>query len=376
MTHYDAIVVGCGPAGATAALELGRAGVQTLLVERERLPRAKPCGGGLTAKTVSALALDLSTVVERTVTAIDLSWRLARPARLHSPDPLVCMVQRSRFDAFLVERALATGNVALADGCAVRGIELRADGGFDVRCVGDTHRADVVLGADGANGVVARALGLLRARRLLPAVEAEVEVDDATLEHWHARMGIDMGSMRGAYGWVFPKRDHLNVGVGCFAPQGSNARHLNRYAAAHLAASVRGRVRRRVGSVLPLRPRGAPIAQGRALLLGDAAGLVDGFSGEGIYWAVRSAQIAAAVVARGAADAYAPAIDAELMPELIEARRWAALYLWWPRGCYSVPKRWPPAWRAVCGVLRGDSTFTAIGRRFGPLASLPIFRPA
>lgn len=377
---FDAIVVGAGPAGAVAARELGAAGLDTLLIEKQRMPRPKVCGGGLTYKVVEALPFDVSPVVERTVTTMHLSWRLSRPATLASDNPLVYMVRRSRFDAFLVEQARATGHVELLEGDAVRDVAV-TDTGVDVHTAHGTWRARYLVGADGATGVVARSLGLLRGRTLLPAVECEVACDAETLAWWQDRMGIDIGTMPGSYGWVFPKEDHLNVGVGCFAGA-ADATRLNRYADAHRRALVDGaaRVTRQVGYVLPLRPPGAPIQRGRALLVGDAAGLVEGFSGEGIYWAIRSARLAArAIVAHARAArrelAYQHAIDAELMPELLAARRLTTLYVTWPRAFYALPKHWPTAWRAICRIVRGERTFEHMHRLLRPFVSLAEMLP-
>jgi geranylgeranyl reductase family protein len=377
--RYDAIVVGAGPAGAVAAYDLGAAGRRVLLIEKMRLPRHKTCGGGLTHKVPQLLPFDVSPVVERTVTAMDLSWRLARPAHLGNAGALVHMTCRSRFDAFLVEQARRTGGVDVIEGEPVVSAEAAGD---RVRVRTGTHafEASYLVGADGANGSVARALGMMRTRELLPAVESEVECDGATLSSWRERMGIDLGTLPGSYGWVFPKEDHLNVGVGCFSPGVADPRTLNRYAAAHLQAMLGRavRVRKQTGFVLPLREPGAPIQSGRALLVGDAAGLVEGFSGEGIYWAIRSARIAAEAILRHArTDQGAPAfpdyqqaIDAQLMPELLEARRLSLLYVRWPRAFYSVPKHWPHAWDVICRILRGEKSFVDVGRKLQLLVRL------
>jgi geranylgeranyl reductase family protein len=355
------------------AHDLGAAGRRVLLLEKQRLPRHKTCGGGLTYKVLQVLPFDVSPVIERTVGAMQLSWRLSRPALLEHARPLAYMVCRDRFDAYLVEQARRTGCVDVVDGAAVAAVAISADG-VQVGTHGQAFEAAVLVGADGANGTVARSLSLLPSRQLLPAVEFEVACDAGTLHAWQNRMGIDVGTMPGSYGWVFPKQDHLNVGVGCFSPDAADPRRLNRYAADHLRAMAGAapHVRRQTGYVLPLRHAGEPVQRGRALLVGDAAGLVEGFSGEGIYWAIRSARIAAREIvgqpeANAAGAAYQRAIDAELMPELLEARRLSALYVSWPRAFYSAPKRLPAAWSVICRVLRGEKSFVDVGRKLGPL---------
>lgn len=375
-TKYDAIVAGAGPSGATAAYELSKAGMRTLLVEKARLPRYKTCGGGVTFKVATALADEFPIVAERTIYKVDFSWKTTRPFVAASEEPLVYMVQRSRFDNYLAERAVRAG-AELMDETAVTAVDVGQD-----RIEVDSSRGRLVagylIGADGATGRVARSLGLMANREAMPALESELEADPATMEYWSDKIGLDLGTLQASYGWVFPKGDHLSVGVGGYPFLDDFGTRLKEYDRAHTAARVPGvkRVIRSHGYLLPLRRPGAPVHKGRALLVGDAAGLVEAFTGEGIYWAVRSAQIAAQTLIEGErGEEYQRRLDRELTPDLLAARRWWHVYLWAPRICYSLPKRSSFFWRAVCRILRGERHFTDIGRALGPVGFVESMLP-
>jgi geranylgeranyl reductase family protein len=366
--HYEAIVVGAGPAGATVAYELAAAGMHTLLIEKAKLPRYKTCGGGITYKAVRALPFSIMPVTERVLHSVDFSWRTRASYVIGSDAPLVYMVQRSRFDNYLTEQAVRVGTRLLDD---TNVISVDADERRPtVRTSRGAFTADYVIGADGATGRVARSVGLMSDRWALAALESEVEVDDATMARWHDRLGLDLGFLPATYGWVFPKGGHLSVGVGGLPLIADYGSRLKQYDAMHTAARVPGggirRVIRSHGYLLPCRRPGAAVQKGRVLLVGDAAGLVEAFTGEGIYWAIRSSQIAAKSILDGGPDLdYQQRLDAELMPDLLSARRWLRVYVWLPRACYSLPGRLPFFWQAVCRIIRGERRYTDIRRRLG-----------
>lgn len=375
-THYDAIVVGAGPGGATTAYHLANSGVRTLLLEKQKLPRYKTCGGGITFKAAQVLPFDLSPVIERTLDKMSFSWKTGKPYTLQSQDPLVYMVQRSRFDNFLTEQAVHAG-AELMDEVAVKNVELD-DAGVTLQTTRDTFTADYLVGADGATGRVARSLGLMADRWTLAAIESELEVDSATMEYWHDKIGIDLGELRASYGWVFPKGDHLSVGVGGLPTLTDFGSRLKRYDSKHTAARVPGVVKtlRSHGYVLPCRTPGAAVQKGNALLVGDAAGLVEAFTGEGIYWAIRSGTVAAnSIITATGQPAYQQQIDALLMPDILSARRWWQVYIRAPRACYSLPKHVPVFWSAVRKIMRGERRFTDIRRHLGPLGFMESLLP-
>jgi geranylgeranyl reductase family protein len=200
---YDLIVVGGGPAGSTTAREAASAGARVLLLDRAAFPREKPCGGGVNLRAAALLPFDLSPVVERTVTGVRFSLRTRGDFTRRYPRPLTYMTQRSRLDAFLVERAVEAG-ADLRERTAARAVEVDA-GGVTIRAGRDTVRGRVLIGADGANGVVARASGLAGARDLAVAFEGNVRFDGGIPPQWQDTAALDLGLIPGGYGWLFPR---------------------------------------------------------------------------------------------------------------------------------------------------------------------------
>src|SRR4249920_3787648 len=314
MERFDAIVVGAGPAGSTAACRLAEGGAKVLLLDRQRFPRDKPCGGGLTYRAVRQLSVPVDAVVEDVVDRFELGLRYGKRFERGGEGPLVLMTQRKRLDAHLAEQAAAAG-ADFRDAQRVTALEQETEGAI-VRFDGTAARAPVVIGADGVNGVTARTLGLA-AQRFGVALEGNVSYAHAREERWRGLAVVDLGAVPGGYAWVFPKGDHVNVGVGGWESEGPRLReHLERACAAYGLPAERLEELR--GYRLPMRRPGDLAFSGRVLLVGDAAGLVDPLSGDGIYEALVSARLAVETTLEllgggvGGLESYGPRLDAAL----------------------------------------------------------------
>lgn len=295
--YVDAVVVGGGPAGATAATDLARQGRKVLLLDRPG--RIKPCGGAIPPAAIEEFAIPPELLVARIQSA-----RMVSPASREVDMPIdggfVGMVDREQFDPWLRQRAQAAGAI-LCEG-RFEGLSYTDSGQLRVRyrCegIGDHHEreisAGVLIGADGAKSSVAR-LAMPRHEEV-PQVSAYHEIietppdfDGTRCDVWYqGRLSPDF------YAWVFPHGDRLSVGVGT-AERGFSMRGAVRELRETLNLQGQATVRCE-GAPIPLRPR-KRWDDGRGVLLaGDAAGVVAPASGEGIYYAMTGGRLAAEAV--------------------------------------------------------------------------------
>ncbi len=298
LNQYDIIIVGAGPGGSTAAYYLARAGFKSLLLEKEKLPRYKPCGGGVTAKVKSVLDVDFTPTIEDTIERLSVAFGSRNRFRLNLGHTLGWSVMRDKFDALLATSAAKAG-AEVRDHSPVTRVVIEAEG-VRVHTAREELRASVLIGADGANGLVARAAGLQNTRVCAAALEAEMDLPSAAVEMWRGVWHFDYGAIPGGYGWIFPKAEHLSVGIGKFLRGGArpNLRQtLQRYLASEPTLQAPKNILLR-GHLLPMRDYGEPLHAARVLLVGDAAALVDPFTGEGIYAAIKSGKMAAEETAR------------------------------------------------------------------------------
>jgi geranylgeranyl reductase family protein len=351
--RYDVVVIGGGPAGSTTAYRLAEQGAKVLLVDKATFPRDKPCGGGLTLRAVRQCPIDPTPVVEEWVDRVELRFRYRTAVVRSARAPVVWMTQRRRLDAFLLDAAREK-SVEVREGVHVS-VE---PGG--VVSIGSSERvaADVIVGADGANGITAKSFGLGNGIVYGVAYEGNVGYDLLDRDRYARRLVLELADIPGGYAWVFPKGDHANIGVGGWQSEGPKLKqHLRRACEAHgLTVESLSELR---GHRLPLRRPGTQIAAERCLLVGDAAGLIDPVSGDGMYECFVSSRLAAAAIfdllagrASGLA-AYEAAVEAELSPLHRASWKLKRALDRWPWATWQVA-RTRLLWVSIRGMIEGE----------------------
>src|SRR5215510_10852871 len=211
---YDAVVVGLGPAGASAAYELSRAGLSVLAIDKQPHPRYKVCGGGLSVRIEQLLDPEFKSVVEGTIFGIQFSYQGQQSILIESSRPIAYMVMRDRFDHHLVQQARRAGT-DVHEGEKPRSFR-HMPNGVEVTTDRGRYHAPVLIGADGANSQVAQHLFPGRRARCIPALESELEIGQAPQYPGQGKVLIDIGACSMGYAWIFPKQERLSVGVGEF----------------------------------------------------------------------------------------------------------------------------------------------------------------
>ena len=359
---HDVIVVGTGPAGAVLAYLLAKRGLDVLILERATLPRYKTCGGGVTWKAIQNLPFDVSAVFEHKAVGGVVTYAGQQLLKAEVGWPVAWLVMRDQFDYYLVQQAIHVG-AKLMEGISVVNIVDKGD-----KVVVTTNKGELsallVAGADGVNSVVARSVGLMPEREVGVAVEAELAVSPASLEAQGAYATFDFGALPGGYGWIFPKRDHLSVGVFKAIPGKAIGlkRSLEKFIASE-AVLLDPKILHLQGHQIPLGGKTRTLHKGRVLLVGDAANLADPWMGEGISYAVVSARLAAEqmfyALARNEIDlsGYTHLINASITPQLLSARLFAKVVYALPEMCSDLLSKSPFMQRMIFDVIRGDRTF-------------------
>jgi geranylgeranyl reductase family protein len=315
--QWDVAVIGAGPAGLAAASAAAAAGARTIVLERAEHPRYKTCGGGLIGASRAAAGALIEVPARDEIKSATITLRGGQEYTRSHREPLLAMVVREEFDAALLQRAEENG-AQVRQRAQVRAID-QADGHATARLADGTEiTATVIVGADGSSGVAARHVGA-RFDQVDLGLELEIAVPDRVARQWSGRLLLDWGKIPASYGWVFPKGDRLTVGVIAARGQGAATKEYLREFVDRLGLAGFEAVQDS-GHLTRCRSDSSPLRKGQVIVAGDAAGLLDPWTREGISFALRSGALAGEYAAKDDPAGYVAAINAALVPDMRAGR--------------------------------------------------------
>jgi geranylgeranyl reductase family protein len=361
---YDCIIVGAGPAGGTAAYHLAKKGHSVLVLEKESLPRYKPCGGGVSPAIAQWFDFDFSPAISVKADSVRFTWNLGDPveATMGTKEP-VWMVRRDIFDHFLVQQAQSQG-AELRDNTEVTGIEFKTDH-WQVNTANGSALGRYLIAADGAKGPMAKWLGFKdRKRRLAGALEAEIPADVENKSTIHFEFGL----VKNGYIWNFPKADCYSIGVGTFIGGQSQdfKQILAEYAQSFHLNLTNGK---QYGHPLCIWNGHQTLHTQNAVLAGEAACVVDPFTAEGIRPSMFSGLLAAGFIhdALGgdinALEQYTEAMNEQWGDEMAWAQKLAGAFYRFPSIGYKVGVKRPSGAQVMGKILCGELRYSEVALR-------------
>lgn len=321
MKSFDVAIIGSGPSGASAAFELSKSGLSTVIIEKEILPRYKTCGGGFVFRGRKNMPFDVSTVVDKEFYEVD-TYFANTPFKFTTSreQPIVSMIMRDAFDNLIVEKAKENG-VSLLQNHKVLDIS------FGEKQIIHTSECDIeakfIIAGDGALSPVAKMAGWKETRTVIPALEYEVEVSASDFERLSQNVRFDVDVIPFGYGWCFPKKNHLSIGVGVFVKNKQKI-DLKKYYADYLKIlGIDAIISEEAhGFVIPVSPRTDSFVQKNVFLIGDSAGFADPITAEGISNAILSGVLAAQSIVESkldsvqASELYHQKLESSILPEI------------------------------------------------------------
>lgn len=367
----DVVVVGGGPAGSTVARRLALSGRKVLILERARFPRYKTCGGAVTVGVKELLDFDISPAVERTAREVFFSYRGRGRRRARVEDDLaIFMVMRSTFDDLLLSKAREAGVEVIEDEQVVALTNKAEAVGVRTK-KGSRYEGKVCIGADGASSRVARLAGLSTAEPLGMGLSAELTLPEGEVgpSPFGEAVELDFGGVRDGYRWIFPKAKQQSIGA-CTTGSDSNRLRecLRKYVTTHRMLMGCETILDKAHPI-PFYSGGRRLQSDKVLLVGDAAGLADPLTGEGIIYAVKSALIASQCVeeyllARAPLEAYPARVEQEVLSDLRYAAKLAEDFYRRPWACYLTAISSKALCRALVDVFMGRSTYQEAYRSY------------
>lgn len=320
MDYFDVAIIGSGPSGAATAFKLAEKGIATVLIEKETLPRYKTCGGGFVFRGRKMLPFDISSAVEREFNQIEVYFS-GQDLHLSSTreQPIISMVMRDTFDKLIVDEAKKKG-VVLLENHKVE--DLIFGETICIKTSQTTLQAKFIIAADGALSPTAKMAGWTKeTRKLIPALEYEVEVLPEDWERLSKEVRFDIDFVPHGYAWSFPKKNHLSLGVASARRDKINLKKI--YQAYLLELGITHIVSESAhGFQIPVSARKDGFVKNNVFLIGDAAGFADPITAEGISNAIYTGFLVADALIESKLDPilaeklYLKKLNEKLIPEL------------------------------------------------------------
>lgn len=341
---YDAIIIGAGPSGTAVAYDLASAGGRVLLLDRWHFPRDKACAGGLTIKTLRALRHSVSSLIRNVSSELVVGKKGEATRTLSCGHPICAFVLRKEFDEYLLNQAISAGAVFNV----IQHLQAIEEQGECVQVTVDdcTYTGRYLVGADGADSTVRRLVMGEKNSQLGFAMEVNTAWTGE-----RPKMEIDFGVINSGYGWIFPRDDHINVGL--YTSSSSVEIHRDDFISYVQEKSVGAFTSKIVGHHVGMGGGRNRLCTERVLLVGDAAGLVDPLLGEGIYHAIVSGQLAAKAIVAGMNGQNVELMFLKLMKPLLRELQSSTEMASWFYEDFERGYRWMTSPVVRQGLIRG-----------------------
>lgn len=319
MKTYDVAIVGSGPSGAATAFYLAQKGISVCIIEKETLPRYKTCGGGFVFRGRKNLPIDISSVIEREFYDVD-NYIGKERFTISRKDPIITMIMRDSFDHLIIKEAQKLG-IDLLENHKLIGIDQQDDFVICKTSKGDIQ-AQFLIAADGVLSPTAKLAGWTNeTRNLIPALEYEVTVPKEDFDRLSQKVRFDFDAAPEGYGWCFPKKNHLSLGILTTKKKRINLKDYYRQYVESLGITEILHEEQH-GFQIPLAARTDGFVKGRVFLIGDSAGFAEPITAEGISNAIYSGKLVAEAIIEShldlasAKELYEQKLNEKLIPEL------------------------------------------------------------
>ncbi|MFP4687397.1 MAG: NAD(P)/FAD-dependent oxidoreductase [bacterium] len=371
---WDVAVAGGGPAGCMVAGELARRGFEVCLLEKEKIPRKKPCGGGLPPHTVEFLrknGIDYPDCCQKKASVAQLYCDFEDPVDVDLDSAAIQLVDRTRFDARLVDWARQQGAGVVTE-TAVEAVEVESNRVIFSASENIRESARFFALTCGPASELPKKIkiGPLRAGGVAMACHLPFSAGFEDPD----KLIFNLLSKINGYGWVFPKKDHLNVGIAGGKTDVSYPCLLKKFIKETFAVSEIPPDIPRFGFLLPFYNDNVRFVRGRVAVAGDAGGFVDPVTGEGIYYALKSGKILANAIEtalrgdRELSTVYRSRLEKHILPDLRRAGWLARLLYGAPGLFYKLIMKRKLGEKTFKQIARGDVTyrniFVALSREF------------